>query len=392
MSNLSLPKAISEQLSQALVKVYGDEVAVSQAARYHNAIQRFYELYGSGPIHIFRTPGRVNLIGEHTDYNHGYVMPAALDKDLLLLARPRADQHIRLSNIEPAFTPIEFTLAEKIPQAESGSWSNYARGAGQVFYQHLATHGHELQGLDGLVASDTEAGIPKGAGLSSSTALTVATAVALLDQSQQTISPSQMAQLCSDAEWYVGTRGGIMDQFATLFARRGHALFLDCRPNQPGDNHRDYHGDYHFEHIPLPEDYQLLVVDSGVHHENARNEFNQRVAACRAGVALLKSAYPTITHLRDVQEVDWQLLENELPEQITLDTLGNQGIDLGDIPGLNPTTMLLPTSAHGMIMGLAAQKSKSSSEQRIKLRALLVRVSQARAGGDVSLPLSTKNL
>jgi len=196
----------------------------------------------------------------------------------------------------------------------------------------MVTEEHELHGIDGLVVSSLPNGVPKGAGLSSSTALTVVIVTALLHYSQQNIPPNRVAQLCSDAEWYVGTRGGIMDQFASLFARQGHAMFLDCRPTSEGD--------YQFQHTPLPNDYQLFVVDSNVHHENAGNEFNQRVAACRAGVALLQRSLPTITHLRDVQEISWQLLEGELPEQITLDQLNAQGINLGDIPGLEPMTVL----------------------------------------------------
>jgi galactokinase len=124
-----------------------------------------------------------------------------------------------------------------------------------------------------------------------------------------------------------------MDQFISLLARRGHALFLDCRP--AGD------GKYSMDHIPLPEDYSLLIADSGVHHKKAvRGAYNQRVAACRAGVGLLSPDYPGITHLRDVQAVPWTELEARLPEETTVREITEQGIDLGNIPGLTPESSL----------------------------------------------------
>jgi galactokinase len=141
-----------------------------------------------------------------------------------------------------------------------------------------------------------------------------------------------MAQLCSEAEWYVGTRGGIMDQFIALLAQRDHALFLDCRPGTDGR--------YHTEAVALPQGYHILVANSGVRHQNPRGDYNQRVAACRAGVALLRARYRDITHLRDVQDVPWVELAPQLPEEITVTELSNRGIALDDIPGLMPDTPL----------------------------------------------------
>ena len=123
-----------------------------------------------------------------------------------------------------------------------------------------------------------------------------------------------------------------MDHFAGLLAKRDHALFLDCRPN--GENH------YSTEQIPLPSPYRILVVDTGVHHSNVRGEFNQRVAACRAGVGLLRQHYPEITHLRDVQEYPWDDLEPLLPEWALVGDLGQFHHDIGDIPGLRSTDSL----------------------------------------------------
>lgn len=320
---------VMQQLADTLQTIYG-EGATAQLPRYTAAIAAHHSHFGgSGPIAIFRAPGRVNLIGEHTDYNHGFVMPAAIDKDVLLLVRPRQDQQINLVNLEAGFTPVTFAVSAAIPSAPPGDWSNYVRGAAQTLTQVI---GKATPGVDALVVGAPPYGVPRGSGLSSSSAFTVVAAVALAHLSGWSTSGSHFAQLCSDAEWYVGTRGGIMDQFVSLFSERNHALCLDCRP--------DATGQYHYQTIPLPAEYRLLVVDSGVHHGNVRGEFNQRVAACRAGVALLKQHYPQMTHLRDVHAIDWQEIEAILPETITATALQEQGFSLGEIPGLDRQALL----------------------------------------------------
>lgn len=312
------------QLDSILSEIYGEETE-AQLARYTAAYRVFRDHYGkAGPVTVIRAPGRVNLIGEHTDYNHGYVLPAALDKDIVILARPRQDHQVNLINFEPGFTPQNFIISDQIPTAPVGDWSNYARGAAQVITQFM---GRKPLGIDVLVMAAAPLGVPRGAGLSSSTAFTVAMATTIQTLAGWPIPPQQMTQLCSDAEWYVGTRGGIMDQFAALFGERDHALFLDCRPGAMGN--------YHFQTLRLPRSHRLLIVDSGVHHTNTRNEFNQRVGACRAGVGFLRRHYPNITHLRDVQAVDWEKLEALLPEVVTARELREHGIDLGELPGLD---------------------------------------------------------
>lgn len=312
------------QLNSVLREIYGED-STAQFGRYQAALGAFRQHYqGDAPITIIRAPGRVNLIGEHTDYNHGYVLPAALDKDIVILARKRSDHQINLANFETIFAPQNFTISEQIPKAPIGDWSNYARGAAQVITHFM---GRKPPGLDILVMAAPPFGVPRGAGLSSSTAFTVAMATTIQTLAGWHIPPQQMTQLCSDAEWYVGTRGGIMDQFAALFGQRGHALFLDCRPAA--------NGSYQFQTLRLPKSHRLLIVDSGVHHTNTRNEFNQRVGACRAGVGFLRRHFPEITHLRDVQSVDWEQLEGLLPERVTARALQAHGIELGELPGLD---------------------------------------------------------
>jgi galactokinase len=311
-----------------LQDVYDDE-ADAQRARYESALELFTSTYGPGVVQFFRAPGRVNLIGEHTDYNHGFVMPVALDRDILLLTRPRSDSVVRASNIEESFGPFSFTIARDIPPGPPGDWGNYAKGAAQELARRL---GRELRGFDGLFAAQPPYGVPRGVGLSSSSAVTVVAAVALARLNDWQPDAVTMAQLCSEAEWYVGTRGGIMDQFISLLGQRDHALFLDCRP--------DVNGQYSTEQVPLPERCSVLIADSGVRHQNVRGEYNHRVAACRAGVRLLQARYPGITHLRDVQDVPWGDLAPVLPEETKVGELMEQGIDLGDLPGLTPETLL----------------------------------------------------
>ncbi|NJN84927.1 MAG: hypothetical protein HC802_23325 [Caldilineaceae bacterium] len=247
-------------LEQSLTTIYGDDFE-AQRQRYTTALAAFRATYGDGMVDIFRAPGRVNVIGEHTDYNHGYVLPVALDKDLLFLARPRQDQRVRLTNLEHDFAPCEFSMDSQIPSAAQADWSNYVRGAAQTVARTLAEAGHRpANGLDILVAGEAPEGVPRSAGLSSSSALTVVATLAFIHYSNWSPPTSELAPLCSDAEWYVGTRGGIMDQFIALLGARDHALFLDCRPDSAGR--------YTNQRVPLPTSHRLLIVESGVKHSN----------------------------------------------------------------------------------------------------------------------------
>ncbi len=320
--------SVTSELAARLERIYGTDALDAQLTRYREALDAFRVAYGPGPVIICRCPGRVNLIGEHTDYNQGFCLPAPLDRDLLLLIRPRADRQVSLVNIEPdLFPPRRFELSEAIPSGPPGDWGNYARGAGQKLWQVFGP----LRGFDGLVASQAPYGVPRGAGVSSSTALTVASAIALAYVNELDVRPDRFAQICSEAEWYVGTRGGILDQFATLLGRQGHALFLDCQPRE------DEHGErvFHTEPVPLLDGYSLILADSQVRHAHTVGGFNVRVAEGRLGAACLAAHFPEVRTLRDVQSQPWDVLAPHLPETTTLDELTRSGIDvlswLGDL-------------------------------------------------------------
>ena len=227
--------------------------------------------FGAEPALVARAPGRINLIGEHTDYNDGFVFPAAIDRDVLLVATPRAGRaDFDLAGLRPAATA---TAAH--------AWYNYPGGVAWA----LQEAGHALRGLDATL----DGTVPLGGGLSSSAALEVATALALLAASQADVPPRDVALLCRRAEnEYVGANTGIMDQFISLFGRADHALFLDCRSLET-----------ELVRLEAP-DLLFAVCDSGVKHGHAGGEYNRRRQECAAAVEILAGALPSLASLRDV--------------------------------------------------------------------------------------------
>jgi len=334
---------------------YGHDADLLEAEqrRYAELSERFLDRHGAGPIRYLRTPGRINLIGEHTDYNGGFVMPVALDRDMLFAVRPRDDTVVSVANVEESFAPFSFSLSTDIPRAPRGEWRNYFQGAAQELCRRFRNR-YDLKGAEILVDGAAPLGVPRGAGLSSSTALTVNAALTLVARNEIEVERAELAHLCSEAEWYVGTRGGMMDQFSALLCRRDHALFLDCRPSLDGA--------YQWEHVPIPEKAQLVLLNSGVYHENARGAFNQRVAECKIGVHLLQQQYPHVAQLRDVTPVAlelaeddfWEMIEATLPARAALPDLVAAGASRSWIEGVmadhglaeDTTFQVLPRCRH----------------------------------------------
>ena len=254
---------------------------------------RFSALHGETP-RVFRAPGRVNLIGEHTDYNDGFVMPAAIHFSTWIAAAPRADRTLAMQSVD-FDERREFSLDEPNPKALN-HWSDYVRGVAVI----LERAGHRLRGTNLMVRGE----VPIGSGLSSSAAIEVAAASALLAVSGIEVPKTQLAQLCQRAEnEFVGMRCGIMDQFISCHGRAGHALMLDCRSLE-------------FRLAPLPVGVTLVICNTMVHHELAAGEYNKRRADCEMGVQLLKRALPHITALRDVTPQDLERFGHALPETI----------------------------------------------------------------------------
>ncbi|MEH0444480.1 MULTISPECIES: galactokinase [unclassified Streptomyces] len=237
----------------------------------------FVELYGAEPEGVWAAPGRVNLIGEHTDYNDGFVMPFALPHTAVAAVSRRADGRLRLHSSDIEGGVVDLELDSLTPGSDAG-WASYP--AGVVWA--LREAGHPVTGADVHLAST----VPTGAGLSSSAALEVVVALALNDLYELGLPGWKLARLCQRAEnVYVGAPTGIMDQTASACCEGGHALFLDTR-------------DLSQKQIPLDlaaEGMRLLVVDTQVTHAHSGGEYGKRRAGCEKGAALLG-----VDALRDV--------------------------------------------------------------------------------------------
>ncbi|MFH9014913.1 galactokinase [Streptomyces sp. NPDC017943] len=231
--------------------------------------ERFTELYGTGPQGVWAAPGRVNLIGEHTDYNDGFVMPFALPHTAVAAVSRRDDGVLRLHSADVDSGVAELRLDALAPESDK-DWTAYP--AGVVWA--LREAGHAVTGADVHLAST----VPSGAGLSSSAALEVVVALALNDLFDLGLRGWQLARLCQRAEnVYVGAPVGIMDQTASACCTQGHALFLDTR-------------DLSQQQIPFDlaaEGLRLLVVDTQVKHSHSEGEYGKRRAGCEKGAALL---------------------------------------------------------------------------------------------------------
>ena len=214
------------------------------------------------PRHVVRAPGRVNLIGEHIDYCGLPVLPMAVQRSVRIAFHPRADREMRLTNRDQRFLPNAFTVSAEIPPAPAGDWSNYARAAAQALVQRFP----DLRGVDAQVDSD----LPVAAGLSSSSALVVATAVALLHANGASVSLLELMDLLARGERYVGTAGGGMDQAIILGAQTGCASRIDFQPLR-------------LTPTAVPADWQFIVAWSMVHAEKsgaARAAYNERPPQC----------------------------------------------------------------------------------------------------------------
>jgi galactokinase len=242
----------------------------------------FRQAFGYPPGAVAVAPGRINIIGEHTDYNQGFVLPAAIDRHTGVALRLRRDARVALRSdrYQAAFD------LDTLPTRRQGNWTDYVAGIAREIDRRYDPG----PGLDVFVASD----IPVGSGLSSSGALDVATAVAMLAARGIEMSALETAQLCQASEnGFVGARTGIMDPFTALKARGGNAILLDCRSMDD-------------EQVPLPDGrYAWLLADSRVRHELASSAYNERRRECEAAAAALG-----LSSLRDATQADIERISN----------------------------------------------------------------------------------
>jgi galactokinase len=241
-----------------------------------NIADKFRDRFGTTP-RVFRAPGRVNLIGEHTDYNDGFVMPAAIAFYCWVGISSRDDRKLHIYS-EEFSAQYEAELSAVLSPTKS--WSDYPVGVAV----QLKKAGFPVSGADMLVESE----VPMGAGLSSSAAIEVATALALAEQSTASPDRVQLSRLCQKAEnEFVGARVGIMDQFVSLHGQKDHALLLDCRSLT-------------YEPLLVPDSVRLVISNTMVKHELASGEYNHRRADCEEAVRRLSAVLPGIRALRDV--------------------------------------------------------------------------------------------
>jgi galactokinase len=254
----------------------------------------FRERYGTEP-RLFRAPGRVNLIGEHTDYNDGYVLPMAIDRQTVVAAHARGDRLVRAFSLD-LDSAVAFDLDRPGPK-QRGSWLDYIEGVARA----LEASGLRLCGADLALGSD----VPAGAGLSSSAALEVSVGLALTSIATHQIELARLALAGQQAEHdYVGIKCGIMDQFTAALGRAGQALLIDCRS-------------FETSYIPLdPSRARIVICDSHVKHRLASSEYNTRRAECERGVGILRLALPHIRALRDVAISEFHAREHQLPEPV----------------------------------------------------------------------------
>lgn len=250
--------------------------------------------YGCDPL-IVSAPGRVNLIGEHTDYNEGFVLPFAIDKRTYVAYAPRRGRTVSVYS-RTLDKAAEFDL-DQPNQERIRDWSTYIEGMAKI----LERRGLSIPGARMTVNST----IPFGAGLSSSAALEIAVGYALASLGNNTIDERELAFAGQEVEHeFFGVQSGIMDQFASALSLEGHVMLIDCRT-------------FEVEHIPLQlNDLMLVVCDTGVKHDLAATAYNQRRLECQEGVALLGDRVPGINALRDVTFEDLATHSEVLPPLI----------------------------------------------------------------------------
>ena len=239
-------------------------------------IEKFKETFNTDPV-VIRSPGRVNLIGEHTDYNNGFVMPAAINKAIYMAVSRRDDNLIHIVSLDLELSYLGDT--DKVVPS-SLHWPDYILGV----IQQIQARGYLVGGFNCVFGGD----IPLGSGMSSSAALECATAFSLNELFGLKMDPLTMVKLAQKAEnEFVGVQCGIMDQFASMFGRKNHVIQLDCQTLE-------------YKYAPFNTDgIRIVLLDTNVKHSLASSEYNTRRQQCEAGVALIQAHHPQVRSLRD---------------------------------------------------------------------------------------------
>lgn len=257
-------------------------------------IKSFIEIFGEKPADVYKAPGRVNLIGEHTDYNEGFVFPTPINRCIWVAIAPRSDDLINLyaANFNES---SQFRLGNILFDSNY-NWSNYVRGVAN----ELQCEGYDVGGANIIIQGN----VPLDAGLSSSAALEMAIIRAFNDINMLDIKPIEMAYIGKAAENnFVGVQSGIMDQFVCGLGSHGEALFIDCRNNN-------------YESIPLDPNYKIVIVNTMKNRKLADSDYNVRRIECQKAVQLFNEIIPDIKALRDVTSEQLLRYWGDLPNLI----------------------------------------------------------------------------
>ncbi len=245
-----------------------------------------------GHARLARAPGRVNLIGEHTDYNGGLVLPAAIDRYIYVAFSPIEERRVEIYSVDFE-ERSEFWLGEP-PQSQDAGWAAYVRGVAWA----LESSGYQLRGMVAALGGN----VPIGAGLSSSAALEVATAMAFSDDLDTKPRKLEIALLCRKAENdFVGVNCGIMDQYASVFAEEGNSILLDCQKL----DHRL---------VPIPPELEIIICDTGVRRELASSEYNKRRTECEEALLTLSQKLRPLENLSQLSADELPLIQKLLPD------------------------------------------------------------------------------
>ena len=242
-----------------------------------NVTDRYRNIFGCTETLVVRSPGRVNIIGEHTDYNQGFVLPAAIDKAIYVAIGKRTDSAVHLFAIDFK-EKVEINIADIKP---TSNWDTYLLG----IVDQLLKRGHKITGFNLVLDGD----VPLGAGLSSSAAVECATVFALNELFHLQMSKLEMVQIAQKAEQtFSGVQCGIMDMFASMFGKKEHVIKLDCRSLE-----------YAYKPFQL-DGYKIVLLNTNVKHALSSSAYNERRQQCEQGVAWIKEQHPQVSSLRDV--------------------------------------------------------------------------------------------